>query len=110
MVSAFGIAISALKGRSKAVNTMDEAVRDWYMRRFPTDELGDEIDETITFRETVRRMLDGDEFYGVIGVGDSVVRERLFDEIAARIGCDYGDVYDAWLDRGDARSRLASLL
>lgn len=42
------------------------------------------------------------------GVGDSVVRERVFAELSARIGCGYDDIYDAWLNGDGLDPRLVS--
>ena len=51
----------------------------------------------VTFAQTVESLHGGD-VYDRLGVGESVVRERVFAELSARIGCGYDDIYDAWLN------------
>lgn len=79
---------------------MLENVRDWYMQEFPTDELGAAISPDITFEDVWKNLYAGRgvDVYDVLGVGDSIVRERVFNGICERVGCDYGLVYDKWLN------------
>ena len=90
-----------------AVPGMDARVRDWYAVRFPDDPLGGLIAPDTTFAQTVESFHGGD-VYDRLGVGDSVVRERVFDELSARIGCGHDDVYDAWLNDAALDPRLVS--
>lgn len=48
------------------------------------------------------------DVYDRLGVGESVVRERVFAELSARIGCGYDDIYDAWLNGDGLDPRLVS--
>lgn len=73
-------------------------VRDWYMHAFPEDELGSRISPELTFDAALEAVPRGSGFYDALGVGDSVVRERVFEELADRNGLTYEDVYEAWLD------------
>lgn len=73
-------------------------VRDWYMHAFPKDELGSRISPELTFDAALGAVPRGTGFYDALGVGDSVVRERVFEELAQRNELAYGDVYGAWLD------------
>lgn len=75
-----------------------EHVRDWYMRAFPDDELGAQIAPSLTFDDALTAVPRGGGFYDALGVGDSVVRERVFEELAERNSLTYEDVYEAWLD------------
>ena len=69
------------------------------MKQFPEDSIGKEIKEGITFLG-LRNILYGDyDVYDYIGVGDSLVRERLFEQLSKDIGQDYGFVYDLWLSK-----------
>ena len=65
----------------------------------PFDPEGGRIDPRTTFREAVESfpMGDGHDFYAVTGAVDSIVRERVFEELSKRLDCGYGTVYDAWL-------------
>ena len=73
-----------------------ENIRDWYVEAFPTDELGPKICD-ITFSELVESMNRGEDVYQTLGVGDSIVRERVFDRIATTLQVDYDVVYNKWL-------------
>ena len=76
-----------------------DSVHVWYRSAFPEDGLGEKIDPDLTFREAEKAVALGGGFYDALGVGDSVVRERVFGEIARRDGIDYGDVYEAWSEK-----------
>lgn len=75
-----------------------KSVRDWYMKTFPTDELGAEIDPDITFDGALSVVEKGPAFYDSLGVRDSLVRERVFMELSERYDIDYGDIYESWLN------------
>ncbi|RHJ03099.1 hypothetical protein DW144_09715, partial [Bifidobacterium adolescentis] len=81
------------------VDGLEFGIRDWYSHEFPDDPEGGRIDPRTTFREAVESfpMGDGHDFYAVTGVVDSIVRERVFEELSKRLDCGYGTVYDAWL-------------
>ena len=55
-------------------------IKQWYMQEFPTDTLGESIDDTITFKDVQGK--EGKEFYDTIGFGDSVVRERIQEKLS----------------------------
>lgn len=84
-------------GATNGPDRTDETVRDWYMRTFLSDNLGAKIHSELTFDDALAGVSRGGGFYEVLGVGDSLVRERVFDELAGRYGIDRGDIYDAWL-------------
>lgn len=86
---------------------MGARVRDWYAEQFPDDPLGVMIAPDVTFAQTVESLHGGD-VYDHLGVGESVVRERVFAELSARIGCGYDDIYDAWLNGDGLDPRLVS--
>lgn len=81
------------------VDGLESGIRDWYSHEFPDDPEGGRIDPRTTFREAVESfpMGDGHDFYAVTGAVDSIVRERVFEELSKRFDCGYGTVYDAWL-------------
>lgn len=81
------------------VDGLESGIRDWYSHEFPDDPEGGRIDPRTTFREAVESfpMGDGHDFYAVTGAADSIVRERVFEELSKRLDCGYGTVYDAWL-------------
>ena len=79
---------------------MDKKIYDVLTEEYPEDELSYEVDPDITFQELYSRMCDGEDVYDLLGVGDSVVREHVFEEISARLNCDYDEVYNIWLNGG----------
>lgn len=72
-------------------------VREWYTHAFPSDDLGPEINPHLTFDDALAAVPTGNGFYDSIVVGDSVVRERVFEELCNRYGYSYDEVYDSWL-------------
>lgn len=80
------------------VDGLESGIRDWYSHEFPDDPEGGRIDPRTTFREAVESfpMGDGHDFYAVTGAVDSIVRERVFEELSKRLDCEYSDILDAW--------------
>ena len=72
------------------------SVSDFYTSKYPDDELGPEIKD-ITFADLFDTLNYGEDVYDAIGTGDSLVRERLFAELATLTGLDYDVVYSLWL-------------
>lgn len=74
-----------------------EKLRDWYMREFPDDELGPEINPDADFEGLFETLDHYRDVYEYIGVGDSMIRETLFSRLAEIMGCGYEVVYEQWL-------------
>lgn len=72
-------------------------IREFYLEAFPTDELGIEINENITFAGLLNQLIVRGDVYEYIGVGDSIVRERCFEKLAKEMEVSYDYVYDLWL-------------
>ena len=72
-------------------------IKTWYCETFPTDDLGLELNEGVTFEDLFDALDNYKDVYEVFGVGDSLIRERLFQRLADIIGMDYTYVYDQWL-------------
>lgn len=77
---------------------MKSNIKEWYCKTYPTDELGREIDGSITFADVLLGIAQCAEVYDIIGVSDSIIRERIFAEIASRMGCDYNVIFNLWLE------------
>ena len=75
------------------------SIYDWYKEDYPDDELGEEVSD-ITFKSLYNSMLRGKDVYNLLGVGDSIVRERCFDKLAKILNADYDDIYYLWLNSG----------
>lgn len=81
------------------VGGLDAGIRDWYVHEFPDYPEGERIDPQATFATAIESFPKGDghDFYEATGVTDSIVRERVFEELSKRLDCEYSDIYDAWL-------------
>lgn len=73
-------------------------IKEFYLNNYPTDELGIEINEKATFAGLVTILFGDMDVYDYIGVGDSIVRERLFEELANQLNTSYDYVYNMWLN------------
>ena len=78
-----------------------DKVSDWYKKAFAGDDAFPK-NKDITFDELAEGMLSGkiQDFYETVGVGESDVREKIFEELSERTGRPYDDFYDAWLHGG----------
>lgn len=72
-------------------------IKNYYLRTFPSDELGMELNETPTFAGLLNQLIVGGDVYRYIGVSDSLVRERLFERLAEELEVSYEYVYNLWL-------------
>ena len=73
-------------------------IKDFYLNEYPTDELGIELDTKATFAGLVTQLFGDGDVYDYIGVHDSLVRERLFTELAKQLNKPYDFVYNLWLN------------
>ncbi len=76
---------------------MKTKIREWYMKEFPSDDVGGEIKDNIDFEGLFDTLDNYKNVYDFIGISDSVVRERIFKKLAKVINTDYGYVYDQWI-------------
>jgi hypothetical protein len=72
-------------------------IKEFYLENYPTDNLGLELNETPTFPGLLNQLIVGGDVYNYIGVGDSLIRERLFQKLAESINTSYDYVYNLWL-------------
>ena len=72
------------------------SIRDYYMKTFPTDELGPELKD-ITFADFFGGLVMRQDIYEWGNISDSIIRERLFSKLADILEKDYDYVYDLWL-------------
>ena len=84
-------------------------VREWYMLAFPDDELVTGINPRLTFVDAIAAVPTGDGFYTALGeTADSLLRERIFEELCNRYGYTYDEVYDSWLNESPLPSPAIS--
>jgi hypothetical protein len=84
------------KGGSISIEKLRK-VKNWYMETYPTDDLGEEINRKLTFNSLWSEMNAGEDFYDIVGVHDSIVRERIFAKLAEVLKVNYDVVYNKWL-------------
>lgn len=74
------------------------SIREYYLGRFPDDkELGNKLND-IRFEDVHTALKEGKEIYEVLGVGDSIVREGIFEGLCRYLNKSYKYVYDLWMD------------
>jgi len=74
-----------------------QSIKAFYMKEYPKDELGQEIDAAATFNGLFSAMDRYKDVYQYIGVNDSIVRERVFEKLASIAGVEYDYIYKQWL-------------
>lgn len=72
-------------------------LKTFYLEQYPTDDLGIEIDADATFRGLFDVLDKHTDVYEYIGVGDSLIRQRIFEKLAEIYGLTYDDVYTNWI-------------
>lgn len=77
---------SMAKGGEISTRELNKKIKDWYIKNYPTDDLGEEINDTITFKSFWGYTSQGYDVYEVLGVGDSVVRERVEEKLSQILG------------------------
>ena len=78
--------------------TKRKTIKKWYMETYPSDDLGKEITPGVTFEDCFITLLTGNDIYKKIGVGDSVIRERVFEGLTKVFKRSYGYFYNLWLE------------
>ena len=76
-----------------------ENVRSWYMFAYPSDNLGSHIKADITMRDVFNNLTSTykKDIYEIIGMGDSIIRKRIFERLSIVYGMDYDRIYDLWI-------------
>lgn len=82
---------------NKRISGANANIREWYISTYPDDEAGRDIDGSLTFEEVYHALNMHDDIYDTIGVGDSVIRERIFQELSYIYRVSYDDIYDKWI-------------
>ena len=77
---------------------MANKIKSWYMATYPTDDMGEYINENVTFKNVLDGMKAKMDIYEIIGAGDSLVRERVFRKLCDILKCDYDSIYRIWLN------------
>lgn len=72
-------------------------MQEWYAMTYPTDDLVEDMNPIVTFFDVFYTLQTKGDIYATLGVGDSVIRERVFAELAKLLGKKYDYVYNMWL-------------
>ena len=72
-------------------------IREYYLENFPADELGIEINENATLEGLYAVLTIGGDVYQYLGVSDSLMRERVFQQLSELTNIPYDDIYHLWL-------------
>jgi len=57
-----------------------------------------DLNLTPTFAGLLNQLIVGGDVYRYIGVGDSIIRERLFERLAQELEVSYDYVYNLWIN------------
>ena len=71
-------------------------IREFYVKNYPTDDLGKGINPKATFAGLLNQLFVGNDVYEYLYVYDSIVRERVFEQLAEELGLGYEYVYKLW--------------
>jgi hypothetical protein len=77
---------------------IDMNIREFYVKNYPTDDLGIGINPKATFAGLLNQLIVGGDVYEYLYVYDSIVRERLFERLAEELEVSYEYVYKLWLN------------
>lgn len=72
-------------------------IKEWYVKEYPSDELGAELNNKITFYDLFMVLDNYKSVYEALNVWDSIVRERVFGKLAEIMNVDYDYIYEQWL-------------
>lgn len=82
---------------------LKDNIKETYHKLFETDELWEELKDELTFEDLLNSLQKGEDVYDTIGIGDSIVRERLFnillDILQKDYDIEYDDIYYCWLNQ-----------
>ena len=72
-------------------------IREFYVKNYPTHDLGKGINPKATFAGLLNELFVGRDVYEYLYVYDSIVRERVFEQLAEELGLGYEYVYKLWI-------------
>lgn len=81
----------------------------FYHEIYDTDPDWTDLNPDITLGEAFIEFLNGANPYDIIGVCDSIFRERLFEMFAELADVDYDDIYNHWMAQYDNNDKFVQL-
>lgn len=80
---------------------METKIKEWYMKEYPTDEVGETLNEESTFKDLYKALDNYEDIYDILGgEADSIVRERCFEKMAEIMQVGYDYIYEQWIKGG----------
>lgn len=76
---------------------VEKHVQEWYTEQFESDPIGRQITDALSWYDLLEYMRRGENICEVIGVEDSLVRERVMGHLAKLLNVPYDVVYRLWL-------------
>tara|TARA_R100000734_G_C3240938_1_gene45629 strand:+ start:65 stop:316 length:252 start_codon:yes stop_codon:yes gene_type:complete len=73
-------------------------LKKFYLKKYSNDKLGNEINPNATFVGLLDTLYTNHCVYDYICIDDSIIRERLFKELANILNKDYQYIYKLWLN------------
>ena len=71
-------------------------IKDWYLKTYPTDKLGEELNGRATFYDLFEVLDYHQDIYNLFGIDDSIIRERIFEKLSEIMECSYDEIYNQW--------------
>ena len=95
--------------RKKRIINGKSRVRSWYIWRYPTDECGEDINWGITFYDVFECLKLGGNVYTLLGADDSIVRERVFEQLSELMHCEYAYILQQWLHNNKCETPVTNM-
>lgn len=78
-------------------NALKKHIKEWYGLAYPSDDAVEDINADATFKDLNVALNNGEDVYEVLGISDSVIRERAFQHLAENILLEStSHIYDLW--------------
>ena len=81
---------------SKFSKAKEISIKEWYIKEYPTDELGQNLKDNVNFYDLIKTLENCEDVYKFVGESDSIIRERLFEKLSEILECDYDEIYYQW--------------
>ena len=76
-------------------------IKEWYLKEYSSDSLGNQWLDGTTFYDLFYALDRKKDIYTTLfgneELGDSLIRERVFEKLAEIMGVDYNYIYEQWL-------------
>ena len=76
-------------------------IKEWYLKEYSSDSLGNQLLDSTTFYDLFYALDRKKDIYTTLfgneELGDSLIRERVFEKLAEIMGVDYNYIYEQWL-------------